>query len=57
MILSYIGVVFIFLLGCKGFTAKGIPWSRQKNITGVLGKILGAGCCLLAVVWFWMLYL
>ena len=29
-------------LGCKGFTPKGLPWSKRRKITGKLAEILGA---------------
>jgi hypothetical protein len=34
-------------LGCKGFTPKGLPWTKTKNITGTSAKILGALCMLI----------
>ena len=34
-------------LGCKGFTAQGLPWSKRKNITGKAAEIVGAICMLI----------
>jgi hypothetical protein len=31
-------------LGCKGFTTKGLPWSKRSNITGKPAEVLGAVC-------------
>jgi hypothetical protein len=34
-------------LGCKGFTAKGLPWSNRRNITGKPAQVLGVICMLI----------
>jgi ABC-type phosphate transport system permease subunit len=34
-------------LGCKGFTTKGLPWSKSHNITGKAAEIVGTLCMLL----------
>lgn len=34
-------------LGCKGFTTKGLPWSKHRNITGKPAKVLGTVCFLI----------
>lgn len=34
-------------LGCKGFTATGLPWSKRRNITGKPAKLLGVLCMLI----------
>lgn len=45
--LSILLGIFTIGLGIKGFTAKGLPWSRTKNITGTPAKIIGVICILL----------
>ena len=34
-------------LGCKGFTPKGLPWSKAHNITGKPAEIVGVGCMMI----------
>jgi hypothetical protein len=34
-------------LGCKGFTARGLPLSKSCNITGKPAKVIGVLCMLL----------
>jgi hypothetical protein len=41
--------VFVILLGAKAFTPKGIPLTREKNLTGVTAKIIGVICILLGL--------
>ncbi len=31
-------------LGCKGFTANGLPWNKRRNITGKPAEVLGTLC-------------
>ncbi len=33
--------VFVIILGAKAFTASGIPFTREKNITGTPAYIIG----------------
>jgi len=44
--------VFVILLGVKAFTPSGIPFTREKNLTGVTAKIIGGVCILLGVAFF-----
>jgi hypothetical protein len=39
----------IFVLGAKGFTRTGIPWSSKRNITGKWAKVLGTLCLVVGV--------
>jgi hypothetical protein len=39
-------------LGCKGFTAKGLPWSKRRNITGRRARVLGVVCMLIGAAFF-----
>lgn len=48
--LSWILAIFVFLLGAKAFTKSGIPLTKNKNLTGTGGKILGVLCILFALV-------
>jgi hypothetical protein len=48
IILGVAGVGAI-ALGCQGFTSKGIPWSKTKNITGNNAKIIGVACLLFGI--------
>lgn len=41
--------IFTIMLGIKGFTEKGLPWSRTKNIAGTPAKVIGAGCLMFGV--------
>jgi hypothetical protein len=34
-------------LGCKGFTRKGLPWSKRRNITGKPAEIVGVACMII----------
>ena len=34
-------------LGCKGFTRKGLPWSKSRNITGKPAEIVGVVCMII----------
>lgn len=34
-------------LGCKGFTRKGLPWSKRRNITGMPAEVVGVGCMII----------
>jgi hypothetical protein len=34
----------VLVLGAKGFTRTGIPWSSKRNITGKMAKVLGTLC-------------
>jgi len=36
-------------LGLKGFSEAGIPFTKKKNITGKIAKIIGAICILVGV--------
>jgi uncharacterized membrane protein len=43
--LAVIGVGIAAMgLGCKGFTPKGLPFSKTSNITGRPAEIIGAVC-------------
>ena len=52
MLLFFLSLVVIgcFFLMSKGFSADGIPFTKKKNITGNAGKVLGALCGLLGLV-------
>jgi hypothetical protein len=39
----------ILVLGAKGFTRAGMPFSAKRNITGKSAKILGTFCVLLGL--------
>lgn len=39
----------IVVLGARGFTRRGIPFSAKRNITGKWGRILGGMCLLLGL--------
>ncbi|MBS0261342.1 MAG: hypothetical protein JSS02_05245 [Planctomycetes bacterium] len=39
--------VFTFLLGAKGFSAEGLPLTKNRNITGGTAKVIGVVCMLL----------
>jgi hypothetical protein len=41
--------VFVILLGAKAFTEKGIPLTKEKNLTGTTAKIIGVVCILLGI--------
>ena len=41
--------VFTILLGAKAFTEKGLPLSREKNLTGTTAKVIGVVCILLGL--------
>jgi len=45
-VLVSIGLV---ILGIKGFTAKGIPVSKNKTLTGNSGQVVGTLCILAGV--------
>ena len=47
--LSWILAAFIFGLGAKAFTKKGIPLTRTKNLHGVSGTVCGIICMLLGL--------
>jgi uncharacterized membrane protein len=34
-------------LGCKGFTAKGLPWSKGSYITGKWAEVVGVVCMII----------
>lgn len=34
--------IFAIILGSKGFSKDGIPFTRDKKITGITAKIIGA---------------
>jgi hypothetical protein len=34
-------------LGCKGFTPKGLPWTKSRNITGKPAEFVGVGCMII----------
>lgn len=42
--------IFVILLGLKAFTEKGIPLTRQKNLTGAGAKVIGVICVLLGLL-------
>jgi hypothetical protein len=55
--LAVVGVLAM-VLGCKGFTPKGLPFSKQNNITvkpaeiiGTVCMIIGAAFLCLAIWW------
>ncbi len=41
--------VFVILLGAKAFTEKGLPLTKEKNLTGTTAKIIGVVCILLGL--------
>ena len=43
-----LGPVVIFL-GAKAFSEKGIPLTRQKNLTGTSAKVIGIICIFLGL--------
>lgn len=55
--LFLLGIVLI-LLGIQGFTGKGVPLTRSKNLTGTAAQVVGGICvalggliCLGAFAW------
>jgi hypothetical protein len=55
MIGNIIGMVIgigAFLLGGKGFTSTGLPFTRNKHITGAPAKIIGTICMLVGAIFF-----
>jgi uncharacterized membrane protein YfcA len=42
--------VLILVLGARGFTRTGIPWSSKRNIRGRRGKVLGILCVLFGIL-------
>jgi hypothetical protein len=42
--------VMAMILGAKGFTEEGLPWSRDVRIRGSLGKLLGTIDVVIGVV-------
>jgi len=57
------GIVFLvvgglaMILGLKGFSAQGLPLSKNKNITGGPAKAIGTCCMLVGLVFvLWWLY-
>ena len=48
-----IGVAAI-VLGLNAFSPSGLPWTRQKNLTGNTAKILGVVCILIGIGFFAM---
>jgi len=46
IVLATVGVGLI-LLGIKGFSAEGIPWSAEKTLKGNAGRVVGIICILL----------
>ena len=49
MISLILGVVTLGL-GLKGFSAAGLPLTKQRNLTGPKAKLIGGICITLAVV-------
>jgi hypothetical protein len=41
------------VLGCKGFTLQGLPWSKRRNITGKWAEVLGVICVLIGAAFIW----
>ena len=39
-------------LGTMGFSRGGLPWTKNKNITGKAARVIGACCLLLGGVLF-----
>ena len=58
IILATIGVGLV-LLGLKGFSAEGIPFSAEKTLKGSTGKTVGIICIILgspiALFALWMM--
>ena len=58
IVLATVGVGLI-LLGVKGFSAEGIPWSAEKTLKGSTGRIVGIICILLgsplAIAALWLM--
>lgn len=48
MIGIVIGIAAI-LLGLKGFTRDGLPFTKNKRLTGTTAKVVGAVCLLLGL--------
>ncbi|MEM9416611.1 MAG: hypothetical protein AAGA29_14215 [Planctomycetota bacterium] len=48
ILLGVVGVGAI-LLGVKGFTEEGIPWSSSTNITGKKAKVIGITCIVFGI--------
>lgn len=41
--------IFMIILGGKAFTPKGIPLTRDKNLTGTAAKVIGVICVFLGL--------
>lgn len=49
-ILSFFAIGFVAIyLGCRGFSARGLPLTKNKNIRGTPAKVIGVACLLLGV--------
>jgi hypothetical protein len=46
--------IFTIVLGAKGFTEKGIPWSKKTNITGTKAKYIGSICFVLGAIFLFL---
>jgi hypothetical protein len=42
--------IALIVLGAKGFTASGIPLSKETTLKGTTGKIVGVICILAGVI-------
>jgi hypothetical protein len=43
-----IGFVAVYL-GIQGFSPRGIPWSKERNITGRVARVVGSLCIALGI--------
>jgi hypothetical protein len=60
MVFVPFALAFVALyLGTMGFSRGGIPWSKDRNITGKAGRIVGTFCLVLGAALlaaaFWVL--
>ena len=49
VLLGIILGIFVILLGAKAFTPKGLPLTKEKNLTGTPAKVIGVVCIVLGV--------
>lgn len=49
VLLGIILGIFVIILGAKAFTPKGLPLTKEKNLTGTPAKVIGIICILLGL--------
>jgi hypothetical protein len=49
MLIGIVIGIAALLLGLKGFTPAGLPFTKNKRLTGTTAKVVGAACLLLGL--------